>query len=785
MFKYRLPSRTGLFTRALEFELRKIRQQLSESTDEGFRGLVGKAMSVFRSFILTLGKPRFSFLKIDINNNFVSRSYYNETRKTVEHDLTSVEQDVSKLGHASIESFNVAKILATELDTLSLQVGSKARDLAIITKEDSVPVLVAGDDFTTRNGINISYSREMPAAFVDVNQGLVSLARTESTSVIDPDSVKISIKPVTPGIDNKPQSYKNNLGRFYEGRYYALAGQAEPEGGKWHLEELTSTQPDNGYYYSMEEQHYSDGSPESGLHDSEYAGDPESVNPIGAYVDDDGNIVIKNEIIIHDRGATEGEKEQIRKRMVDGNPDTYWQCEYVLRPSAFGVTKGALNGSEPSSSTASVTTDLRGEFTQSGGEGDARLQITPDDLRAAAITYDNLDLEVAITVTLPDPVQVNWINMIPMNFGETAWLKITNIEIAETRNGVFVEIPNFNNGRSQNILTEDVNSELLTNTAEYILSPSRYVYRGSGVWTFPIRRVQVLRFTMKQDVPTPALYQKIQLQMHRIWERTKVHTYDSDNRSLKSENEKSAEWTTVLTLDYLKSVQIMQGSLSASEVAPATAGDNSNSFNSEDLSVDNSSRDLALDILTGSIFSAFGGGNHNRTASSSRTEYDSGFYMNAYWVETFYDLIAYRIGIRELSAFQNLYEKTSEIVSTPYYSPVDIEKIVLRVDDNTPSGTDILYYISPDDGKSWYEINPLDKPSRYSTTGFAVPKTISFNIPGSPGNEAKYVTTETTVKKILFKAVFSSENNIDSPVLRSYRILIYPIQSFSPREFES
>ncbi|GAG44387.1 unnamed protein product, partial [marine sediment metagenome] len=52
-----------------------------------------------------------------------------------------------------------------------------------------------------------------------------------------------------------------------------------------------------------------------------------SVNPIGAYVDDDGEIVIQNEIVIRDRGATEDEKNAVRKRMVDGSPETYWQCE--------------------------------------------------------------------------------------------------------------------------------------------------------------------------------------------------------------------------------------------------------------------------------------------------------------------------------------------------------------------------------------------------------------------------------------------------------------------------
>lgn len=798
MFKYRLPSRTNLFRKSLEYELRQIRRQITESKDEGFRGLAARAMRAFRDFISTLGQPRYKFRKIHLDNNFASRQYYNETRETIQADLIAAEEDVTNLGNASIESFNVAQMLAKELESLAAQVGSKTKDIAIVTdQERTASVLVAGDDFATKNLINSTYPLSMSQAFVDTRQGLVSLARIESIPIFDPSNIDIQVKPTTPGIDDKPESYRNNLGRFYEGRFYALEGQAEPEGGKWHLEELTSAPPDNGYYYNYEEWYYKNGaiwksesSTGTGLNAYEYAGDPESVNPIGAYVDDDGNIVIKNEIIIRDRGATEAEKIEIRKRMVDGNPDTYWQCEYVFRPASFGTTPGQVRGrvytnkegkektEGPTTSTPTYITDLRGTFTQSGGENDARLSVTPDDLRAAAITYDNLDMEISITITLPNPVRINWLNLLPMNFGETAWLRVTDIEYAERRNGQWKQIPNFSNGRSQNILTEDVNAELTTATAEEILSPSRYTYRGSGVWAFPTREVQALRFRLRQDVPTPVLYQKIQVQMHRIWERQKVHTYDSDSRSLRSEKNKTKEWTRVITLDYLKSVQIMQGSLSADDVAPTTDDGSEQNYSTADHS---KPKNEALNTLS---FGLFGGG-HNRRSSDSENEHDSGFYMKGYWVETFYDLIGYRIGIRELAAYRNIYETNSELVSTPFYSPVDIEKVALRVDDDVPSGTSILYYVSPDDGKTWHEINPLDKPSKYGENGYAVPKTISFNLPGNPENEAKYVTTETAVKKLLVKAELKSEADTTSPILKSYRLFMYPAQALISRGYET
>lgn len=806
MFKYRLPSRTGIFDKALQFELRKIRQQISESRDEGFRGLAARSMEAFRTFILSLGQPRFKFTQITIGNNTTSREYYNNTRKTIEQDLVGAEEDVSNLGHASIESFNVASILARELETISAQAGSKAQDLAIISRDDEGGALVAGDDFTTRNLVNTTFPLTMAHAYVDVNQGMVTLARTESVPVIDYDGTEVEVKPITTGIDEKPDSYRHNLGRFYEGRYYALAGQAEPEGGRWHLEELTSAPADNGFYYAYENRHSYNGGKNFVLAEYEYDGNAETVNPIGSYVDDNGEIVIQNEIIIRDRGATLEEKKQVRKRMIDGAPDTYWQCEYVFRPSVFGSTAAQLQGRRWANFTGSksnplgtektegnqeyvagTNTDLRGTFVETGGENDARLQVTPEDLRTAARSFDNLDMEITLTLTLPEPKQMNWLNLNPMNFGETDWLKIRNIEVAETRGSVFRQIPNFTSGRFQNVLTEDVNHEVGSETVEHIMSPSQYSYRGTGIWTFPTRQVQVIRFTIAQEVPTPVLYQKIKVQMHRVWEKIYQQNYDSSSRSLRSGFTKSAEWTKVITLDYLQSVQILQGALSAQEVAPITEGEpNQTRSGSRNDSTDNFfDTGVGKLIDPAGILKAFGlGGGHSRSSSYASNETDTGFYMKGYWVETFYDLIGYRIGIREIGAFMNQYETSSEIVSVPFNSPVDLKKITLRVDDDTPGDTSIEYYISPDDGKKWHRINPLDKPSIYGDDGFAVPKTISFNIPGNPGSEDKYVSTVAPVRKILFKAEFKSTSAEDSPVLRSYRMLMYPADSYRPQEFE-
>lgn len=791
MLKYKLPTNVGMFRRSLEFELRKIRKALSESRDEGYRGLLARSMRAFRDFIVSLGQPRYKFIPIWVGNNAVSLEYYNNIRKTIEEDLVAAEEDVSNLGHSSLESFNVAQILAKELETLAAVAASKAQDIAILSKGGPEKALVAGDSFETKNQVDAKFAYTMPQAFVDVRQGLVTLSRSEAVSAIDPENVTIGVEPLTPGVDRKQDHYKKNTNRFYEGRYYALAGQAEPEGGRWHLEELTAKPAGGGHYYQFEKWATDKQSKNYKKRGWTYDGDVESVNPIGAHVDQDGNLVIRNEVILRDRGATDDELKQVRTRMVDGSPDTYWQCEYVVRPDSFGKVratlpglrgvkyqvsgKGAEFGDVNAKGTPAIITDLRGTYTQTGLENDARLQVTPQDLRDAAAELDSMDLEISVTITLPEPVDINWITLLPMNFGETAWLKITDIATSESRNDIFTTLPGFVEGRTQNTLTEDVNAEVLDSTVEQTMSPSKYAYRGSGVWTFPTRTVQVVRFKIRQDVPTPVLYQKIRVQMHRTWNKNYRYRYNSSSRNLRSDKFEIEEWTKVITLDYLRSVAIMQGSLSAGDVAPTTEGGYTSSSTSG-----NQNKQSFLNKITGGLF----GGSTSRSWGGTLDENDTGYYMTGYWVETFYDLIGYRIGIRELGAFRNIYQTSSEIISKPFYSPVDLKKVVLRVDDTVPDGTAIEYYVSTNGGENWHRINPLDKPSIYGADGYAVPKTISFNIPGNPGNEMKYVTTETPPRSMVFRAVFRSETSDVSPILRGYRLLMYPADSLSPNRGE-
>lgn len=115
--------------------------------------------------------------------------------------------------------------------------------------------------------------------------------------------------------------------------------------------------------------------------------------------------------------------------------------------------------------------------------------------------------------------------------------------------------------------------------------------------------------------------------------------------------------------------------------------------------------------------------------------------------------------------------------------------MILTVDQFIPStfppGTYIKYYIKPNiEDIDFIQINPLGLTSIFKEDGTIVPRIINFNTekPLSSRLEDTYFYTDTPVKEIVLKAVLTRPESLEgssdvdgySPVLRSYRLLMYP-----------
>lgn len=228
------------------------------------------------------------------------------------------------------------------------------------------------------------------------------------------------------------------------------------------------------------------------------------------------------------------------------------------------------------------------------------------------------------------------------------------------------------------------------------------------------------------------------------------------------------EMTKLIRLSYLQTIAVLDDSALLSRISGETPGAQASSFASDPGSPGFLGIGAEGPTSTSSVFS------------------DSGWSISRSWVETWWDKIRWAIGIRDIGIFSYEYALTSEFVSVPFRSPKAIEKISLRVDENIPSTYPavqrwIHYFVSPNDGTDWHRINPLDHPTLFADGGGRpTPRILNFNVDfaSEDDDDKKFVSTNEEVVTVRFRAVFlrppDAEFSGTSPILKSYRMLIYP-----------
>lgn len=163
----------------------------------------------------------------------------------------------------------------------------------------------------------------------------------------------------------------------------------------------------------------------------------------------------------------------------------------------------------------------------------------------------------------------------------------------------------------------------------------------------------------------------------------------------------------------------------------------------------------------------------------------TGLKLKEQYLQPYFDKIRYTIGIKELLVARYTFNETSEFVSTPFLSPKEIIKVYINVDEYIPPQFDrnvswIKYYIKSEGSDVWVQVNSINAPTRFDSTGEIIPKIINFNIPKPTviATEQKYNYTENPIKQFRFKAVLSrptgGDNSSITPLLKSYRLIMIP-----------
>jgi hypothetical protein len=162
----------------------------------------------------------------------------------------------------------------------------------------------------------------------------------------------------------------------------------------------------------------------------------------------------------------------------------------------------------------------------------------------------------------------------------------------------------------------------------------------------------------------------------------------------------------------------------------------------------------------------------------------------------------YCIGIKEIKVLSNSYAETSEVVSTAYTTTSPIYKASLEVNDEIPSafvdnfddisGTAeqeknnwIKYYISPDDGISWYRIAPKGYSEIFDEDGNLVPEIYTINsqeLDDTRGSNVGYIETANDVYSMRLKIALSRPVGIVdaqnyTPIVYDYALNLYTAEA--------
>lgn len=118
--------------------------------------------------------------------------------------------------------------------------------------------------------------------------------------------------------------------------------------------------------------------------------------------------------------------------------------------------------------------------------------------------------------------------------------------------------------------------------------------------------------------------------------------------------------------------------------------------------------------------------------------------------------LRYAIGIRDIDIRGFKYLPEGEIISRPFETVDEIRKVSVEANQNPAEFSELAvvkYFVSPDDGASWHEIQPRNFPGISGVT--TVPEVLTFN-----GPEATSIVTAAPVRSIRVKLQLKREDDL-------------------------
>jgi len=491
---------------------------------------------------------------------------------------------------------------------------------------------------------------------------------------------------------------------------------------------------------------------------------------------DDRTVTALNAKVVVKKGLPTEVLEQ-RMKMVDDNPDTYWQGEVVVD------TSRDLNR-------------VRYDEKMQGPVPELDLEQLSTVIQQQ---YDDRDVEVDITFDLGEAKFVNFITILPVQFHASSYAEVVKLSYS-MEGETFIDIPEATDGRFETQLTSDVNSELSSEEVAMSLAPNKFEYSGQGFFAFHPVQARYLRVRLREKSPIPLVYQTLRATFSRsITTTVKKKKWGHVSRRTSTEN-----YSKAIELDYFQTLYLGLGEITREEFLKGALSTSTTNTNRSAGGIETGLTQLGAIVGTatfifpvigtiigaaiGKALGAFLSKNQSvgkaigkvlGFGSKVRTT-DTGWTMSDLSLIPKYDKARYAIGVKEFGAFRFTYSGQSEFISKEFVTPKPISAVSLTVDESIPASLSedgfkaIRYYFSLDDGANWNEISPLKSGPRASTSGI-VPQVYHINssLPvGQRDPNVGYADLSSPSRRVRFRAVLqrkADESNI-TPVLKAYRL---------------
>jgi len=444
-----------LLKKQAQYRLQAIESKFKDGDIKKESSLLTELFKAFKLFFVNIAKPTFQKRLLKLESPPIS-SDHNLTMRELHGDLNALFSETDNLGNSVVRKFNYAETERQRLKNKIKSISSLLKDYYFSALGRRYKLLYGVDSFNDKS--KIDYSKITgTAAEVDTSTGVITLKRTGN---LNKSSYVSEISRIS-GLPSWDSS--RGLGG-YEGLYYAAHGEARPEGGLWHLKTLA-----------------------------------------------DGKTVV-------DKGASEKELNVVRLEMFDDNPDTFWECEYLVEK----ITGYRHRGTQEQLSVEEYQ-KLRQQQMDSVVTIENQ-EINVVDEYIPMVGKQPAGLNIEFIVKFKEPTTVNWIELNPNNFSKTLYIDVLSILTSEDGEN-YQELEGFADRAYDLTLTSEANKELTEREVLATLAPDKFKYEGQGLWTFAPRKVRTIKFKIRQRQAYTVPYEVLMAEL----EQTVTHSTTSSS----------------------------------------------------------------------------------------------------------------------------------------------------------------------------------------------------------------------------------------------------------------